>query len=218
MSDPTEVIERSLREYFGALSEQALQDVSIETPYGRQPRRSRRGRSALLICAAVVVVMLAVAALANRSDDHGSLQTGSTTTSTGSSTTVLDGKPERLTKPLTLGSDIELVPPHTDDVAQITGTEAADKPSGAPIPEDAIPRVILARATVTDYGKQTSTGIDLFVDDRLVWVIWYHDVTLPLGPGGPCCSRPSTTTSPTGDIVNIVDAVSGETFGSHVFG
>jgi hypothetical protein len=78
---------------------------------------------------------------------------------------------------------------------------------------------MLARATVTDFGKETASGLDLTVDDRLVWVIWDRDIDLSFLPGGPCCPDPSTTRPPRrGDAVYIVDATSGQSFGSWTSG
>ncbi len=117
---------------------------------------------------------------------------------------------DRLAEPLTvMGGTFALDPPRADDHATVSASTALHNALAQAIPTGAQPRVVLTRTTVREYGEATPSGVDLAIEDRLVWLVWWQDVDI----SGYARGAPSENEAP-GDVIVPVDASTGDALGT----
>ena len=189
----------------------------------------------IAVASAIGVVFTVNAATTSaRSSDRRAPAT-STTTSTTIPMFVDDG-------PLTAvhiyrGGLISLAPPPAGTRPRVTASDAFSNRGGyAWREEPAPPHVLLAVATVSDYGRGAGDGdgtVSPFIDHRLVWVVEYSDVSAASfpragrgvlgGTGMASTTRapgPTTSTAPdarTFTVLSFVDAATGTHLGTSGF-
>lgn len=195
-----------------------------------------RGRRTRILAAAVIVVALAVgvavtvkattSATRSRSREHRA-----NITPTTSPPFVNEGA---LTNPRFYRDGLTaLLPPPKGTRPRVTAEEAYAARSGYPWrQEPRFPHLVLADATIFDYGTTHNDGsVTPLIDHRLAWVVTYTDV--PVGSlrqgGGPArqVTRPrqtNTSTAPldpsarSGETVLVfVDATTGESIDAEGF-
>ena len=98
----------------------------------------------------------------------------------------------------------------SDGAKPTTSAREALAVAGGGQPDD-MPQILLGRLTVFDYGRETSHGLDRFIDHRLVWFVVYphHDLQLRF-----CGSRPAQCGARYGTVFAPVDARSGVALGT----
>jgi hypothetical protein len=122
-----------------------------------------------------------------------------------------------------------LLPPPVGIEPGVTASQAYEARRGFPWKhEPAQPHLVLAKATIFDYGQAHNNGtVTPFVDNRLVWVVTFDNVPRSAigGPGGPAPRRGvTTTTAPAtaersrGTVLVFVDAHTGAALDSEGFG
>jgi hypothetical protein len=113
-----------------------------------------------------------------------------------------------VTTPVTYRSGLMRLDPSDGARPAISASDALAVAGGAQ-PGDS-PEVLLGSLTVFDYGRETSNGLERFVDHRLVWLVVYPHHWLPLRG---CHPAPGAQCVRSGRVFIPVDARSGAKIG-----
>lgn len=106
---------------------------------------------------------------------------------------------------------LDLTPPRASDDPSVSGETALQALDADSTSLGADPRVLLARATVHDYGEVTPTGIDLRIEDQLIWLVWWENVDV-----SGYARRGDQVVGAQGDVIVLTSAATGDTLGTWV--
>jgi hypothetical protein len=125
------------------------------------------------------------------------------------------------------GENILLDSPDSGQTSQVTAGEAFGAfLSANPVPASELveplptPHLVLASATIADYGPMSSDNVvQPYVDDRLVWVVVYSDAGIKpdsFGNPEPGASESDEVAPVTANVLGFVDAATGEVINAEV--
>jgi hypothetical protein len=176
--------------------------------------RPHTSRARVLMLAGIAAVLAITVAVAVRATDT---RDAPTTPNSHAAPFVDDGP--LVTPRFYRGGAVALLPPEPGTQPRVSAAEAYRARLGFPWRHEPMrPHLVLARATIFDYGAAHNDGtVTPFIDDRLAWVVTYENVPRSSigGPGGPAPRRgvttvPTTAPAASGQTVLVfVDATTG---------